>query len=89
MVCNQGQSDRFQDAFHILIDFRVAETQHAITQLIQRPVSCCIALAMSVEPVLHTVDLDDQPSLTAFEIDNVVRDRRLAAKMKSLLSHFA
>jgi len=44
---------------------------------------------MSVEPVLHSVDLDDQPSSTAFEIDNVVCDRRLAAKMKSLFSHFA
>jgi len=86
IVRNQRQSDRLQDAFRIPIDLRVVKAQDAVTQLIQRSVSRFVVLAMSVEPVLHAINLHDQASSTALEIDNVVRYRRLAAKMKSQLS---
>jgi hypothetical protein len=66
--------DRFQNAVHISIDVRIAEAQHAITQLGQSALSRCVTLAVSIEAMLHAIDLDDQTTTTTFEIDNVVRD---------------
>jgi hypothetical protein len=71
------------------IDVRVSEAQHAITQVIQRPVSRFVALAMSIESVLHAVYFHDQPPSPTFEVYDVVRDRRLAAEMKIKFPQFA
>jgi len=77
------QSDCLKDAVHISINVGVGKSKHAIAAIVQHSIANAVLSPISIEAMLHAIDFDDQPSPPAFEIHNVMRNRRLAAKMKA------
>jgi hypothetical protein len=77
-----------EDAFQILIDVVIPETQYS--EPIRR--ECLIAIritpGMSVEVMLPAVDFDDETVLEADKVNDITIARRLPSKMKTTVSPF-
>jgi hypothetical protein len=64
-----------------LIDFPIREAKDFVVSFSQRFVSRCIPLTMIVEPMLMTVDLNNDSRPPTFKIDDGRRKRRLSAEV--------
>ena len=78
--CQRGENC-FENAFDLLINLAIRETQDFIASISKGLVSGSVPLAMTVEAMLMPVHFNDHPRATAFEVDDVGRKRRLPAKV--------
>ena len=76
-----GRQDCFQDAVEVVSHVIVPETQHAPAMLLKP--SCAIDIILGDRAVLTTIELDDQRSFLADEIDDVPPDRDLASELEA------
>jgi hypothetical protein len=76
-----GRQDYFQNAAEILDHVIIPETQHAPAMLLEP--SCAIGVIFCDRAVLTAVELDDQRSFLANEIDDVPSYRYLAPKLEA------
>jgi hypothetical protein len=59
----------------------VPEAQDEVARSLQLSASCKVAVNGSVERMLATVELDDQPSIRAAKINDVAPNQHLPAKL--------
>ena len=59
-ACLQRNSDRFEHAVELTINFKIAEPENPISKLTQDPVTHFIPPTMPVISVLIAIDLDDE-----------------------------
>jgi hypothetical protein len=75
------QPDRFENLVEFTIDFKVGEPENSVPEAGQDFVSDLVTPAVFVEPMLIAVDLNNEARLAAFEIDDVICQRRLPAEV--------
>jgi hypothetical protein len=73
----------FHDAFNILFDFDIPESQHHISVMGKQLVPDRIAISIFRQPMLATIDFNGQPAAMLDEIDDVVLKRNLPPEMKT------
>src|SRR5690242_9597694 len=83
------EPDRLKHRVEFSIDFVIPESEHLVSELSQHAVAHCIASAVLVETMLIAVDLDNNVRATAFEIHDVVGNRRLAAEVMAKRTELA
>src|SRR5436309_2559154 len=77
----QPGQNRFHYGVQLSIDLRIRESKNLITGAAQVLVAHKIPRSVCIETMLRSVDLDNDPRSSAFEVDNVGEQRRLPAKM--------
>lgn len=75
-------ADRFDDAFDVAEDVVVPEAQNTKTFAVE-PVRAFDIFLRTVR-MLSAINLDDEPSFKANEIDDEASDRRLAAEAMAI-----
>lgn len=78
---SQSLQNHLKHALNMYQRIIVPETQHAIAHSLQ--ISCASLVVHHLIRVLTTVQLDDQHSFRADEIDDVVADLVLAAEFEA------
>ena len=77
--------DRRENHLHyriqLAINFRICETKHLISTTAQILIASQVPFPIPVETMLRAIYFNDHTRPAAFEIGNVVRDRRLATEM--------
>ena len=74
-------TDDFDDAFRDLQDIAVPEAKHTKPFTFE---PACPLTVVRLLRVLSAIDPDDQPSIEAYEIDDVASDGRLATDAMAL-----
>jgi hypothetical protein len=80
----QSAENDLHAAFGVAQNVIVPETQHSEALALKVGVSCTVCSLARFEPMLSTVDLDDNPGRIASEVDDEVIDWHLAAKVKAV-----
>jgi len=77
---NSRGADCFDNAFQILQDVAVGETQHVVTLRSKLGVTPLIASLARRKVMAFTVDLHDKPRRVADKVSNVILHRDLSTK---------
>jgi hypothetical protein len=78
---SERNPDGFKHAIELAVHFKITEPKHSVAKIVQGPVADVVATAVIVEAVLMSINLDNEPRLSAFKVDHIVCDWRLAAKV--------
>jgi hypothetical protein len=68
---SKHESNGFQHAVHLSIDFAVGETENPIAAFPQFLISHVVTASMLIKAMLMTIDLDDQARSTTFKVHNI------------------
>lgn len=74
------------DSIKIAVDLAILKAERPETQCREMHVTSGIRITVVVEPVLHTVNLNDEVMLQAHKIEDVAIPWRLPPKMEPLRS---
>ena len=79
-MCN----DRLNDAVEMLIDIGIPKPQDTKPSRCEKFIPPRISLMKRLASMLPAVGFDDQPMFEAYEIDDIILDRRLSSEMKAI-----